>query len=729
MQIVAVTDPLELGFARQAMIGIRVNGPASTDRRHARDARGGRLRRHHRRPLRHARRGRSARATSSCSSCCPTGSAPSTGVERTETFMYLKLAQADLLMGRALADVPRRLSLGAQTARYADAAAAAARRPRRRRRDRRRRASPGCGRRTTCRGRPDAAGRVLEAESRRLRRVRPQRRLVLGALPRVPGHAGRAARVRREARRCPARGDARTVDEVGRVAAPRASTSRLRQGRHARAGPHRGPAAPGPGRGGRARAWGSATTTSRCSTRTRRPRVVGRPACCGAMYTPHCAAVHPARLVRGLGRGGGAPRRHDPRADPVRRDRPGPRRHRPAATVRAEHVVRATEGYTPTLPGSGARSCPVYSLMIATEPLPAAMWEQIGCAGRETFSDGRHLIIYGQRTADDRIAFGGRGAPYHFGSRIQPALRPRAAGLRGAARDAGRPVPGASPTRAITHAWGGPLGIPRDWCASVGLDRATGLGWAGGYVGDGVAHDEPRRPHPARPGPRARHRPDPAAWVGHRSPPLGAGAAALARHQRRPAGDDASPTPRRQAMAPHRRPEPWSPSAAWSPLIGGACRPPGGRHSVVEQRAGQAPPPGGRPLGGGAAGASDGVRDHPAGGWSRHWGGQQRAERAIRARPGGTVSPPLGGRAASGTSAATGGRHSVVEQRAERAIVETTRRDGRPATRWSSSERGKRRRHRSSATRWSSSERSERSARPRRDEVGHWWSSSEQSER
>jgi glycine/D-amino acid oxidase-like deaminating enzyme len=40
---------------------------------------------------------------------------------------------------------------------------------------------------------------------------------------------------------------------------------------------------------------------------------------------------------------------------------------------------------------------------------------------------------------------------------------------------------------AVTHTWGGPLGVPRDWFASVGLDRATGLGWAGGYVGDGVA--------------------------------------------------------------------------------------------------------------------------------------------------------------------------------------------------------------------------------------------------
>ena len=39
----------------------------------------------------------------------------------------------------------------------------------------------------------------------------------------------------------------------------------------------------------------------------------------------------------------------------------------------------------------------------------------------------------------------------------------------------------------ISHAWGGPIGVPRDWCASVGLDRSTGVGWAGGYVGDGVA--------------------------------------------------------------------------------------------------------------------------------------------------------------------------------------------------------------------------------------------------
>jgi glycine/D-amino acid oxidase-like deaminating enzyme len=149
-------------------------------------------------------------------------------------------------------------------------------------------------------------------------------------------------------------------------------------------------------------------------------------------------------------------------------------------------VIRATEGYTRTLAGERRRVVPVYSLIVATEPLPQTVWDQIGLRRRETFSDHRHLIIYGQRTADDRLVFGGRGAPYHFGSRIRPAydrdervfasLRATLVDLFPVLRDA-----------AFTHAWGGALGIARDWTASVGLDRATGLGWAGGYVGDGVS--------------------------------------------------------------------------------------------------------------------------------------------------------------------------------------------------------------------------------------------------
>jgi glycine/D-amino acid oxidase-like deaminating enzyme len=205
----------------------------------------------------------------------------------------------------------------------------------------------------------------------------------------------------------------------------------------------------------------------------------------GGLFTPHCAAIHPARLVRGLARtveSSGVSLFEGTRVSAIV---PGAA-VTPAGQVRAEVVVRATEGYTSLLPGSRRVIAPVYSLMVATEPLPRSVWESIGLSDRPTFSDGRHVIVYGQRTADGRLAFGGRGAPYHLASRVQPSFdaAPRVfAGLRTTLREL---LPQLPTDLAFTHAWGGPLGIARDWAASVGLDRATGLAWAGGYVGDGV---------------------------------------------------------------------------------------------------------------------------------------------------------------------------------------------------------------------------------------------------
>ena len=205
----------------------------------------------------------------------------------------------------------------------------------------------------------------------------------------------------------------------------------------------------------------------------------------GGSFTPHCAVVHPARLVRGLARiieASGVPVFEH---TTVRSIAPG-RVETDAGTVRAEVVVRATEGYTPQLGGLRRAIVPVYSLMVATEPLQESRWESIGLADRPSFSDARHLIIYGQRTADGRLAFGGRGAPYHYGSRIRPSYdaAPRVfQDLRTVLRQM---LPQLHDVE-FTHQWGGCLGIARDWAASVGLDRTTGLGWAGGYVGDGVA--------------------------------------------------------------------------------------------------------------------------------------------------------------------------------------------------------------------------------------------------
>ena len=204
-----------------------------------------------------------------------------------------------------------------------------------------------------------------------------------------------------------------------------------------------------------------------------------------ALYTPHCAALHPMRLVHGLAAAVS-------RCGVVLHDRtsvveiaPGEVRTE-RGRVRADVIVVATEAYTATLPGRRRHLVPLYSLMVGTEPLDADQWEQIGLAARETFHDARHLIIYGQRTADGRLAFGGRGAPYHFGSRVRPGFDTdeRVRTMLVAALRELFPVVGEVD---VPYHWGGPLGVPRDWQWSARFDRTSGLAWAGGYVGDGVS--------------------------------------------------------------------------------------------------------------------------------------------------------------------------------------------------------------------------------------------------
>lgn len=213
--------------------------------------------------------------------------------------------------------------------------------------------------------------------------------------------------------------------------------------------------------------------------------LVGATHVLGATYTPHCASIHPARLARGL-------------ADVIERRgvrifeqtavleiRPG-RVATARGRVSAGAIVNATEGYSAQLPGKQRAVVPFYSLMIATEPIEPGTLDEIGLRNGETFGDLRHLVIYGQRTLDGRIAFGGRGAPYHYGSRIEPRFDhdPRVHSLL--QETLAELFPALKGLR-ITHRWGGPLGIARDWHPSVGFDRATGLAWVGGYVGDGVA--------------------------------------------------------------------------------------------------------------------------------------------------------------------------------------------------------------------------------------------------
>ncbi len=202
----------------------------------------------------------------------------------------------------------------------------------------------------------------------------------------------------------------------------------------------------------------------------------------GGVYYPGVARIHPAKLARGLARAVEAGGVTIYERSPAQQVRPGAV-VTPRATLTARHVLVCAEGYAGPLLGR-RRIIPINSSMIVTEPLSAAEWRRIGWESAECLSDAAHMFIYAQRTADDRIAVGGRGVPYRFGSgtgsdgataeRTARALRARLE----------RYFPDAD--LRVAHAWSGVLGVTRDWCASVRHDPATSLGSACGYAGHGV---------------------------------------------------------------------------------------------------------------------------------------------------------------------------------------------------------------------------------------------------
>ena len=204
----------------------------------------------------------------------------------------------------------------------------------------------------------------------------------------------------------------------------------------------------------------------------------------GATYSPNGARLHPAKLVRGLAdvvTGAGVSLYE---STPVTAISP----HQvttSSGVIEARYVIRATEGFSASLPGLRRRWLPMNSSMIVTEPLDASVWDEIGWGGGETLGDSAHAFMYAQRTADDRIAIGGRGVPYRFGSRIDVDGETSQATVAQLRRVLVRLFPSTKDV-AIDHAWSGVLGVPRDWCATVEFDPSTGVAAVGGYAGHGV---------------------------------------------------------------------------------------------------------------------------------------------------------------------------------------------------------------------------------------------------
>jgi glycine/D-amino acid oxidase-like deaminating enzyme len=287
-----------------------------------------------------------------------------------------------------------------------------------------------------------------------------------------------------------------TVDEVGRVcAAESIAADFVRGGRLS--------VATTPSQLARLRAglaqhrkWGDEEDVVAFLSREQTRERINVAGALGGLYAPASARVQPAALAAGLA--AAAQRRGVDiyEATPVtallaaRTGGAGAGAGAVARTVfgdvRAKSVLRCTEGFTAALPGARRALLPMNSSMVVTEPLPSAAWKEIGWDGFETLSDQAHAYMYAQRTADGRIALGGRGVPYRFGSATDHlgATDPGTASALGEVLR--RMFPAAASAR-LEHAWCGVLGVPRDWCASVGYDATSGLGWAGGYTGHGVA--------------------------------------------------------------------------------------------------------------------------------------------------------------------------------------------------------------------------------------------------
>jgi len=205
----------------------------------------------------------------------------------------------------------------------------------------------------------------------------------------------------------------------------------------------------------------------------------------GARYSPHCARVQPARLAVGLGeaveRAGGTIYE----GTRVTGIEPGVART-VAGAVRAKFIVRATEAYTVGLSRQRRVMLPLSSCMLATEVLSQDTWNALGWDEAETMLDGARRYVYIQRTGDGRIAIGGRGIPYRYGSRTEAEGPPPGEAIQSLRERVTSLFPALSNVE-VAGTWHGVLGASRQWAPAVGLDRRTGLAWAGGYVGEGVA--------------------------------------------------------------------------------------------------------------------------------------------------------------------------------------------------------------------------------------------------
>lgn len=203
----------------------------------------------------------------------------------------------------------------------------------------------------------------------------------------------------------------------------------------------------------------------------------------GGLFTPHCAALNPFKLTRALAKyleDIGVEIFENSNVDQIANKKISVN----GFEINCEISIRATEAYTPRK-WMKNQQIPIYSLMVATEPLTSDQLIQVGNMQRATFQEACHLITYAQITGDNRLAIGGRGVRYKLFSRLSERSEVDDRMHSALERRALRWFPQLEGIN-FQYRWGGPVALTRRWQSYLNFDQISGRAAIGGYVGDGV---------------------------------------------------------------------------------------------------------------------------------------------------------------------------------------------------------------------------------------------------
>jgi glycine/D-amino acid oxidase-like deaminating enzyme len=217
-------------------------------------------------------------------------------------------------------------------------------------------------------------------------------------------------------------------------------------------------------------------------------RAIGTTAYPGALFDPNSGQVHPGKLVQVFKTAAMAVGVEIYEMTPVTHIESGEPAHlvtENARSVRAKHVVLATNAFTSKLGFLRRTISPLFEYVAITGPLPDARLAELGWRKRIPFNDSRTEVFYLGLTKDNRIHIGGGPADYAFNNGLrQPAgAEQRFARLR---EELGRIYPQLE-SEPFEATWSGIVDYSLDQTPSLGhLPDNRNFYYAIGFSGHGV---------------------------------------------------------------------------------------------------------------------------------------------------------------------------------------------------------------------------------------------------